>query len=195
MHDPTEVEDTDGLAPSEASMLADRPDTPDALSPPAEHAGPSLRYGFRVGGHALLSQPGVSGEVVVEPVLYRVPLAPDWLVGVVNQRGNIVPVFDVAALLGHGRSAEPSRLVLVLGKAEAAAGLQVDDLPRAVAPGEAGVPPSRLASLPETFREFFHPAFHQEGADWLELDHVGLFAALAARGAAGSSGQTADGRT
>jgi len=168
---------------------------PDAMSAPATHAGPSLRYGVRVGGHALLTQPGVSGEIVVDPTLYRVPLAPDWLVGVVNQRGNIVPVFDVAALLGEGRSADDARLVLVLGKAEAAAGLQVDGLPRAIAPGEAGVPFSRLDALPEPFREFFHPAFHQEGTDWLELDHAGLFAALAARGGTGPSGQTAEGRS
>jgi len=196
MHDPSTTEQGEWLAPSDALTRFVPGEPSEGALAPAGEAGPALRYGFRIGQRALLTQPGVSGEVVVSPTIYRVPLAPPWLVGVVNQRGNIVPVFELATWLGQR---EPERdgapIVLVLGKGEAAAGLCVDGLPKAIVPGESSVPASTLEALPEAAAGFLRPAFRQEGTDWLELDHIGLFGSLAAGAAREAATQTAEGQT
>ena len=48
-------------------------------------------------------------EVVARPMLTAVPTGPDALVGLFNLRGEIVPLFDTAALLGIGHGRCPAR--------------------------------------------------------------------------------------
>ena len=44
-------------------------------------------------------------EVVVAPRLTRLPTAPDSVLGLINVRGEIVPLLDIAALMGVGSTA------------------------------------------------------------------------------------------
>ncbi|HEX2699724.1 MAG TPA: chemotaxis protein CheW [Acidimicrobiales bacterium] len=60
-------------------------------------------------------------EVVAAPDLTRLPGAPSTLMGVFNLRGEIVPVFDTATLLGIG-TAQPT-FVAVIETASGPAGL------------------------------------------------------------------------
>jgi purine-binding chemotaxis protein CheW len=46
---------------------------------------------------------GFLREVIAQPRVTRLPTAPAPILGLVNVRGEIVPLFDVAALLGTGR--------------------------------------------------------------------------------------------
>ncbi len=168
---------------------------------PAAERDPRLRYGFRIGRYGFLSRPGLSGEVVVAPVIYRVPLAPPWLAGVLNQRGNIVPVFELSYLTEgapHTPAAEPDaadrgeRVVVVLGKGDEAVGLFADGLPRALAPA-AEPPPSLGSSLPEVVADYIRPAFSRDGVVWMELDYAGLFRSLASRTSASIVGGAVSG--
>ena len=74
-------------------------------------------------------------EVVASPRLAHVPTAPSTLLGVLNLRGEIVPLFDTAALLGLGRVPTPSHAIIVetsLGLA----GLVASAIPESVELGE-----------------------------------------------------------
>ncbi|MBU0499575.1 MAG: chemotaxis protein CheW [Gammaproteobacteria bacterium] len=87
----------------------------------------SLRIGFRMGGTALLIPAGTLAEVMEPPPAYRLPNTPAWCLGLINLRGNLLPVFDIRPLL-DGEITPGSRL-LVLGSGADAAGLMVDGLP------------------------------------------------------------------
>jgi purine-binding chemotaxis protein CheW len=52
-------------------------------------------------------------QVLRHPLVTRIPLAPPSLVGVVNVRGEIVPLLDTAVLTGTGSLHEPPFAVLV----------------------------------------------------------------------------------
>ena len=52
-------------------------------------------------------------EVVDAPMLAGMPTAPPTLLGVFNLRGEIVPLFDTAALLGLGSVATGSHAAVV----------------------------------------------------------------------------------
>ncbi|MGA8922637.1 MAG: chemotaxis protein CheW, partial [Candidatus Dormiibacterota bacterium] len=46
-------------------------------------------------------------QVMRRPIVTRVPLAPEGLLGVVNVRGEIVPFLDTGVLTGTGCLTEP----------------------------------------------------------------------------------------
>jgi purine-binding chemotaxis protein CheW len=52
-------------------------------------------------------------EVVRAGLMMPVPGGPSWLLGVVNLRGEIVPVVDSAGPLGDERVEQPSHLIVV----------------------------------------------------------------------------------
>jgi purine-binding chemotaxis protein CheW len=81
-------------------------------------------------------------EVVSDPHPTRLPTAPAVFLGVFNLRGEVVPMFDSALLLGIGRLTGPSMAVVVNTKA-GPAGLAVSGLPRVVEL-EAELAPSEL---------------------------------------------------
>ncbi|HEY9244206.1 MAG TPA: chemotaxis protein CheW [Streptosporangiaceae bacterium] len=82
---------------------------------------------FRVAGEAYAIPAGHVVEVAPPAELTRVPGTPPELAGVRNMRGTILPVIDLAALLGIARSTPPGR-VLVAETGEHRAGFEIDDV-------------------------------------------------------------------
>jgi len=52
----------------------------------------------------LLLPDGVPAQVLADAVPVKVPNAQAWFRGVVSQRGNLLPVFDLGEWAGHGRT-------------------------------------------------------------------------------------------
>ena len=106
-------------------------------------------------------------EVYEELPLCRLPGAPPHLVGMANQRGNIVPIFDLRKMLGLS-SVEGRHYYLVLGERDGAIGFRVNTLPRHIQLTEA----ERVTTaLPVPRRLESHiRQFYQQGeqliADW-----------------------------
>ena len=87
-------------------------------------------------------------QVLRRPLVTLVPLSPVGLIGIVNVRGEIVPLLDTGVLTGTGTLTEPPFAVLVSGERDMVA-LAVEELPFAAdfeepvgpgtKPGELGV--------------------------------------------------------
>jgi purine-binding chemotaxis protein CheW len=87
-------------------------------------------------------------QVLRHPVVTRVPLSPTGLIGVLNIRGEIVPLLDTGVLTATGALGEPPFAVLVSSEKEMVA-LAAEELPVAAdfeepvgpgtQPGELGV--------------------------------------------------------
>ncbi len=58
-------------------------------------------------------------EIIEVSQMTRVPMTPDYIRGVINLRGNVVPVVDLCARLGKGRSELTKRSCIVLVEVEA----------------------------------------------------------------------------
>jgi chemotaxis signal transduction protein len=87
-------------------------------------------------------------QVLRHPVVTRVPLSPSGLLGVVNVRGEIVPLLDTGVMTATGALSDPPFAVLVNGEKDVVA-LAAEELPTAAdfeepvgpgsRPGEQGV--------------------------------------------------------
>lgn len=85
--------------------------------------------GFGLAGHSFVAQMGQVTEILDVPQLTRIPRVEPWVVGIANVRGRLVPVIDVAELLGV-ESTIPlrQRRMLVVEHNDHPAGLIVDSV-------------------------------------------------------------------
>ena len=86
---------------------------------------------FPIGEDRYAVATSVVREVVIDPLPTRLPTAPATVLGAFNLRGEVVPMFDTAELLGIGRVVGTPAAVVINTTAGPAA-LVVSDLPRFV---------------------------------------------------------------
>lgn len=84
---------------------------------------------FELAGNRLVAPLGEVSEVLALPELTTMPLTKEWLLGVANVRGRLLPLTDLALFLGL-KSTErlKNRKVVVIDKGEVFAGLLVDQV-------------------------------------------------------------------
>jgi len=140
------------------------------------------RYGLRVGGLNLMVRVGAGTEVVPMMTASRIPNSVRWLLGVINLRGNLVPVFDLAKALDleantqAARSGESgAKMILVFGAGDKSAGLVIDGFPVALA----GLRPTQVSALDSRIATHVGDAFANDDEIWIELIHETLFERLA----------------
>jgi twitching motility protein PilI len=125
--------------------------------------------GFRLGPHWLVAPREDVREVIVPPVLTRVPGARPWLLGLANVRGSLLPVCDLHRLLGeeHNQMARGSR-VLVYNSDRVPAGFLVDEVAgyRQFAPGDQR---RELAEDSGALKPYLLGAFARDGQPWLAV--------------------------
>lgn len=119
----------------------------DRPAPQAERAGRALL--IAVGTDLYAVPAGTAREVVADPTVAPLPTAPPAVVGLFSLRGEIVPLFDTAQLLGLG-SLSGATHAAVLRTPGGAAGLAATALPRVV---ELGAPVGG-SELPATLGTF-----------------------------------------
>jgi chemotaxis signal transduction protein len=140
----------------------------------------TARYGFMVDGLRLIPQANILTEVIANAQIYAVPKSANALVGVLNLRGTIVPLFDPLQFARPASDIRPSHhRAMVFDRDEARAALLLDSDPQLLALTEASLETPRPNAL---LTHFLLKAWAQ--ADdvnkiWWEFDHHAAFAALA----------------
>ncbi|HET8551957.1 MAG TPA: chemotaxis protein CheW [Gammaproteobacteria bacterium] len=85
--------------------------------------------GFRIGELKLVAAREEIRELMPYPGSHRLPQSKDWLLGVANVRGQLLPITDLKAFLnGSATSISRSSRVLAVDHAEIPAGLLVDEV-------------------------------------------------------------------
>jgi chemotaxis signal transduction protein len=136
------------------------------------------RYGVRLGEYGLLLPQGAICEIAENLPDCDLPNTPDWFAGVMNQRGNIVPVFDISAMLEISDSARGSRAwVLIVGTRDEAVGLRVSRLPETLYINASESLTYNPVTQPLLDR-FISTTFNCNDSLWLEWDMEGFFYAV-----------------
>lgn len=132
-----------------------------------------VRYGFRVGTLGLLVPVDAKSEVLAMPEVTALPRAPVGFLGLINLRGNLVPIYELHTLL----RLEPGKnctvpLALVFDQGDKAVGLAIDNYPVALA-GLRQVSGAPVA--PERLQEHVRGGYLQDDKIWLEFDRGAFF--------------------
>lgn len=134
------------------------------------------RYGFRIGTFGLLIKADVGSEVLRSQSISSLPGSAPCLMGLLNLRGNLVPVFDLGLLLGVDKADQSgTMLILILDKGENAVGMVIDGFPQALL----GLHTIRqLPQLPSVLQEHVSAGYVKDEYIWLEFNHESFFETL-----------------
>jgi hypothetical protein len=112
---------------------------------------------------------GLRAEILIQPIINRLPGAPNWLLGLVNARGELIPVIDLPLWAGLPHSTQKMQRVLHLGAGEQSFALSVDAEPRLLFTQPANT--AVQSSLPEALQGFIGQRLVSEGVDWFDLNY------------------------
>jgi len=136
------------------------------------------RLGFLVGHLKLLIASQTTSELTDMVPICSIPNTASWLLGLINLRGNLVPVFDLKMLLQLESQAVKKRMLLILGQGEQAGAIIIDGLPTHIMLTAADKLES-LPPLPAALKPFVPSGFEKQGDIWFNFDHLGFFQSLA----------------
>jgi twitching motility protein PilI len=115
----------EALADYERRSLAHVAGMPEQIEAPGLWRG----IGFRIGTRYLVSGINEVNEILTMPALTIVPGTRNWLLGVANVRGNLVPVIDLKQYLeGERTQTTDSSRVLLVRQASGSVGLLIDEV-------------------------------------------------------------------
>lgn len=138
------------------------------------------RYGFKIASLGLLIRLGSGSEVMQMPAIWTLPGAAPWLLGLINLRGNLVPVYELRQVLGfEPRPAAAKPMILVFDQGERAVGVVIEDFPQPLS-GLSPLP--HLPQLPTALNSHVLAGYVKDQIIWLEFDHGTFFDELVRTG-------------
>lgn len=133
-----------------------------------------LRYGFQVGNMNFIYDKALPCELLRAASIYAIPNTPKWMLGLINLRGGLVPVFDLEKYFDFEPLEDRHRLLLVLGKGEKAVAFRLKHYPELVRDL------TKLDGIPKLIPKIdghILGAYKGEKV-WLELDKDKFFSTL-----------------
>lgn len=138
---------------------------------------PYTRYGYTIGDLNFLIPESTVSEVIQSPSIFNLPNSPSWIEGLINIRGNIIPIMNVAKLLKASNS-DTAENILIIEKTDSnsAIGIMINDLPVSLEIGESKATTNQY---PDILLDYIKDGFNQNNADWIEFEPQELFKKLA----------------
>ncbi len=134
-------------------------------------------HSFVIGEIGLLLPPSLVCEVASELPICRLPQVPGWFWGMVNLRGNLLPVFDLRELFELGQSDLQKYQLLAVHIGADTVGIVIDNLPVRVS-----LMKSNLilddSSLPRLLQAQAISCYEKDNSIWVEWDIEGFFSSL-----------------
>ncbi len=134
-----------------------------------------LRYGFSIGSLNFIYDVQIPCELVKGVAIYSVPNTPVWMLGLINLRGSLVPVFNLEKYFDFKEEADNHKLLLVLGKGEKAVAFQLKKYPELL---DNLVKLEALPRLIPKIDGYIRAAHKSAETVWLELDKDKFFSTL-----------------
>ena len=136
------------------------------------------RLGFHIGNFGFLTTQQAISELSELLTICPIPFTADWLLGLINLRGNLVPVFDLHQLLNLENQADKKQMLLILGEGEYAGAIVIDTLPVRLTFADAD-DLTHLPPLPPLIKPYVSSGYEKKAQLWFNFDHQGFFESLA----------------
>ena len=146
-----------------------------------ESAENELRfYTFSIEDINILIPNEIPSEVFERSMIHSLPLAPEWLLGACNIRGDIVPIIDFCKIIGvKSKDINFNECTtLVLDKGDQSLGFVLDKLPTVILfKNKEKV--SAYSKLPEVFKSFIKGAYKRKNKLYVHIDFPSLIKSFA----------------
>ena len=126
--------------------------------------------GFSFGGRTYVAALGEIGETMIIPKYTHIPRVREWVLGLANVRGQLVPLLDMGRFLGRRSSLDSPRARMLLVETEdLITGLVVDTVA-----GLQRLPEKsftrQVHQVPESIFPFLRGTYSRDGEDWIVLN-------------------------
>ncbi len=138
------------------------------------------RYGFSIHGIKLLAPHEAYCELIPDFHPSPLPNAPEHVLGLINLRGNLIPIYQLANVQEKNRRRS---YALLIGQVKNSAALVIDDKPRAVSLEETHEThiTTETEGFPSWLKESVTDTVIVNGERWHNLNANKLFTLLAQR--------------
>jgi twitching motility protein PilI len=133
-------------------------------------------FGIRIGSVGFLVSTTIYCEVLDKIRVNALPNIHPWINGILNLRGNLVPVFDLLMVLEEPVDNKKRRL-LAVDRGDKAVALWVDSF-REIKDKSSFQPLKKLPPLPQIVQRFVNNGYEHDGQIWLDVKFEDLFKAL-----------------
>lgn len=133
-------------------------------------------FGIRIGSMGFLVSTSRFCEVLDKIQVNSLPNVHPWISGILNLRGNLVPVFDLRLVLEETGDNKKRKLFSV-DRGEKAVALWIDNYPE-IKNRLAMKPLKKMPELPDILQRFVNSGYELDGQVWLDIKFEELFKAL-----------------
>jgi twitching motility protein PilI len=134
-------------------------------------------FGFRVGSLGFLVTSDTYCEVIEQLKVNPLPNVEPWFGGLLNLRGNLVPVIDLQLLLGETSTIDhKNRQLFAIGQGDKAMAFWIDGLPEIQR--TFSQPLKQLPPLPPILQHCVSSSYLHEGQIWFNVQFDELFKTL-----------------
>ncbi len=133
-------------------------------------------FGIRVGSVGLLVSADRFCEVLDKMQVNPIPNLHPWISGLLNLRGNLVPIYDLKLVLRE-TGENNKRFLFAIDKGEKAIALWIDNYPE-IKDKLVMKPVRQLPKLPDIFQRFVIGGYEHSGQVWLDVKFEDLFKTL-----------------
>ena len=152
----------------------------DLLQPETDPTEPEAKvepvFGIRIGSMGFLIATTRFCELLDKIQVNALPNVHPWVSGILNLRGNLVPVFDLRLVLEETGDNKKRRLFAV-DRGEKAVALWIENYPE-IKNLVVMKQMKELPKLPDILQRFVISSYEQEGQVWLDIKFEDLFKAL-----------------
>ncbi|MEQ1545013.1 chemotaxis protein CheW [Methyloglobulus sp.] len=155
--------------------------------PAAQHSEAAVRdepeakvdpvFGIHIGSLGFLVSTAKYCEVLDKIQVNPLPNIHPWVSGILNLRGNLVPVFDLRMLLEEGAGDNKKRRLFAVDRDDKALALWIDSFPE-IKDRATLQALKELPSLPQLLQRFIIGAYEHQGQIWLDVKFEDLFKTL-----------------
>ena len=152
---------------------------PDQGELDAEEENSIRLYGFKLGTIGLLLDKDLYRELFDGVRVTSVPLMPDYVSGLFNVRGNLVPVFDLNEKFHIKKLAEPTqkRKILMLGQNDQMFGIEVEEILIPIMFSEEDKQ-DEVPGVHSSLDGFINSCYTKDGQRWYGLNHIALMSSF-----------------
>jgi len=134
-------------------------------------------FGIRIGSMGFLVPTTIYCEILDKIQVNTLPNVHAWISGLLNLRGNLVPVFDLRIVLEEESASHLKRRLFSMDRGDKTVALWIDGFPE-VKDRASLQPLKELPPLPQILQRFVTDGYEQDGQVWLNVKFEDLFKAL-----------------